>query len=450
MSQTLVQHENDYGLLSHERAASRVRLHTGPILLLALAARLAAVLIFYGFASIPPLTSWGVEMIATALSIHNGHGFSSPFISDSGPTAFSPPGSVLLIAAVMRFFGTGSLAATAIVLLQVGFSVMTVWLVMFTARRHFGDRAANFAGLICAIFPSFVVAPVKIGDAAVSALLVALVFAGASTLQAARWRFIPAGAICAIAGLMNPVLIPTMWALCAWAAWKVKQFPWMGILAFLIVFSPWPIRNAVVMHAFVPLRSNFGYELYMGNHAGGNGDFPQAMNPMMDENERRAFLREGEMNYMSEKGAIARNYIASHKSRFALLTLRRVGQFWAGAEDGEGPTTIPLLVLSLGGFAMLWRRKELSVLYALPLILFPLPYYITHVSMRFQYPIDPMLAILGASALSALLVGREARRRNPVPSGRGALGRARLHPAPVELLTTWAGRQSRGRSTRSR
>lgn len=412
MSQTPLRDQNNFGLLSKE--AARVHDHSPPILILALVTRLAAVLIFYGFSSIPPLTSWGVEMIATALSIYNGHGFSSPFFSDSGPTAFSPPGYVLLIAAVMHFFGTGSLAATVVVLLQVGFSVATVWLVMFTARRQFGDHAANLAGLICAIFPSFVVAPVKIGDGAISALLLALVFAGASTLQIARWKFIPAGAICAIAGLINPVLVPTLWALSAWAAWKVKHFPWMGMLAFLIVFSPWPIRNALMMHAFVPLRSDFGYELNIGNHPGGNGDFDQTMNPMMDEDERRDFLRKGEMKYMSEKGAIARTYVGSHKTRFAQLTLKRAGQFWAGSEEGGGPTTIPLLVLSLGGLAMFRKRREWWVLYSLPLILFPLPYYITHVYTRFQYPIDPLLAILGASALSAFPVQSEARRQNQV------------------------------------
>jgi hypothetical protein len=379
------------------------------ILVLAVVARIVAVVVSFHFSRVPPLTDWGFENIAIALSLHAGHGFSSPFFSQSGPTAFMAPGYPLVLAAVMSVLGTGSVAATAVVVLQELFSLITVVLVLHIARLHFGESTANFAGLLCALMPPMLIAPVQIWDTSLSALLLAGIFAAASTPYLARLRFVPAGAACAIAGLINPALIPTLSAICGWSAWKAKRIPWAGIAAFLIVFSPWPIRNAVVMHAFIPLRTDFGYEFWMGNHTGGDGNFVEAMNPMMSARERQDFVRRGEIAYLHEKGALARSFIAAHPGKFLELSLKRAWQFWAGMEGSSNSMTLPLTLLAFAGLAMAWRRRALAILYLLPLLIFPLPYYITHVLVRFQYVIDPMLVVLAGYALAALL-GSSKRR----------------------------------------
>ena len=53
----------------------------------------------------------------------------------------------------------------------------------------------------------------------------------------------------------------------------------------------------------------------------------------------------------------------------------------------------------------IWRilksgRVRLSVLFILPLMLFPLPYYITHAEFRYRLVIDPLLTILAAYAVT--------------------------------------------------
>ena len=63
-----------------------------------------------------------------------------------------------------------------------------------------------------------------------------------------------------------------------------------------------------------------------------------------------------------------------------------------------------LLTTSLG-FMGIWRlvregRLRVAVLFLLPLMIFPLPYYITHAEFRYRLVIDPLLAILAAYALS--------------------------------------------------
>jgi 4-amino-4-deoxy-L-arabinose transferase-like glycosyltransferase len=383
--------------------AQRTQSHLRVILLLAVVARIGVALVLCEFSRIPPLTSWGFENIAIALSLHSGHGYSSPFFSDSGPTALMAPAYPLFLAAIMAVFGTGSAAATIVVVLQEIFSLVTVLVVFYAARRQFGERTANLAGFLCALAPPMLIAPIRIWDTSLSALLLTGIFAAASASLLPRMKFSLAGALCAFAGLVNPALIPSLVAICGWTAWKARTFPWAGILSFLIVFTPWPLRNEVVMHSFIPLRTDFGYQLWIGNHPGGNGDFDETMNPMMSAAERQAFVSRGELGYFKAEGDLAKAFIANHPTKFLSLTMKRIGQFWAGAEGGESPTTVPIFLLALGGMTLLLRRKGLATLYAFPLLFFPLPYYITHVYVRFQYVIDPLLLILAAHAIETFL-----------------------------------------------
>jgi hypothetical protein len=41
-----------------------------------------------------------------------------------------------------------------------------------------------------------------------------------------------------------------------------------------------------------------------------------------------------------------------------------------------------------------------AALFLLPLLVFPLPYYITHAEFRFRLVLDPLLTILGAYAIT--------------------------------------------------
>jgi hypothetical protein len=58
-------------------------------------------------------------------------------------------------------------------------------------------------------------------------------------------------------------------------------------------------------------------------------------------------------------------------------------------------------LLGLAGLAALFkRRRAVAVLFLLPLLLFPLPYYITHAEFRFRVVLDPLLTILSAYAVT--------------------------------------------------
>ena len=382
------------------------------MIVLALLSRLALALLYSHWNQMFALRSWGYENISIALALNDGQGFASPFYFPSGPTAFMTPGYPIIIAAVIRILGAGVAAAWALILFQILLSTATLWLVMEVARNYFGVRVSNFAGLIYAVGWPIPMASLYIWDTCLSALILISAIAVAPKLKS-RSHFLWAGAGCAIAGLVNPSLLPSLGLILLWSAWQAQTVPWAAMLAFLVLFSPWPLRNYAKMHAFIPLRSNAPYELWEGNRPGTDGETDPFAGPPRNRGESARFLAEGELGYMNEKRAIAVTWIAAHKSEFAKLTALRVIRFWSGSSKSPG-SLIPLAIGGFAGLYLLRRAKRLLVLFSLPLIIFPLPYYITHADARFQFVIDPLLAMLAGYACESFFAWC-ARRPAPIP-----------------------------------
>ena len=84
----------------------------------------------------------------------------------------------------------------------------------------------------------------------------------------------------------------------AYETWRVaRSAAVIGLLALLLVYAPWPIRNAYRFHAFIPLRSTVGLELYMGNRPGATGHLDESLFPMFNRQELASYLSKGEVAY---------------------------------------------------------------------------------------------------------------------------------------------------------
>lgn len=395
-------------------APAAARSHLRLVIALAAVLRVAMAVFFFRATDQLALTKWGYENISIAFALVSGKGFSSPFYFPSGPTAFMAPGYPLLIAAFMYFLGSGKAATLSIIAFQILLSLLTVVLVHRVAKRFFGMRAANIAALFCAIMEPLLIAPLYIWDTCLSALILTAALAIASDLRRRR-DFNVAGLACAAVALINPALLPTLIAIVAWSAWRARLIPWLGTLIFLLALSPWPIRNYAAMHAFVPLRDNFGYELWHGNHPGSDGEVPPHNTPMTNVTERSLFQTHGEISYMRQKNSLAKNWIQGHPAEFARLTLLRFVRFWSGTSESSPPLGAPLVAAAFAGLLLLWRSRQLFALFAIPLVIFPLPYYITHAEVRFQFILDPLLAILAGYACDCLFAWCS-RRSAPQPA----------------------------------
>src|SRR5262249_41326564 len=62
-----------------------------------------------------------------------------------------------------------------------------------------------------------------------------------------------------------------------------------------------------------------------------------------------------------------------------------------------------LSTLALTGLLFaLWRSTDQAMPLALAAIVLPIPYYLTHSSLRYRHPIDPVLTILAVYAVFAV------------------------------------------------
>jgi hypothetical protein len=351
-----------------------------------------------------------------ANSLLHGQGYSSPFGGSTGPTAFIAPGYPTLIAAIFFVFGTYSFAsAIVIMVLQTFVSLLTIWLMMWIARDTMDDGTAKLAGGFWAVSLPLIFIPTIFWETSISACaltgMIALALRSRRTPTTRTWILM--GAVCGIVGLINPALLPSLLAILGWVAyqtWKTYRAGlFVGLLALLLVFVAWPIRNAYRFHAFIPLRSTVGFELWMGNRPGATGFLDESLFPMFNKLEFANYVAKGEVAYTQGKSEVAKEYIRENPGIFIRMSLRRMFRFWTGTGNSTGSTFYMIhsvLTSGLGiiGIVFLYRRgkRDFLALVALPLLLFPLPYYITHAEFRYRLVIDPIVTILAAFAVMQL------------------------------------------------
>jgi hypothetical protein len=362
------------------------------------------------------LFSHPYEMGLLAGSLLHGHGLSSPFGVPTGPTALVAPGYPILIAALFFVFGTDTFASEiAIIALQILVNLVTIWLMMRIARQVLDDRTALLAGAFWALSFPLLWMPAIFWETSLSACaLPAMILLALHCRQRpaiAAWLLL--GSSAAIVALINPALLPSLVAIMAWAAWHTRRVartaPLLGLLTLLLLFSPWPIRNALQFHTFIPLRSTAGFELWMGNRPGTTGYLDESLFPMYNQTELASYVAKGEVTYMRDKSTQAWQYIRAHPAVFLDLSLRRCFRFWSGTGNVDSPRIdeFHALLTSLLGFTgivFLYRNRmrAFALLMAMPLLLFPLPYYITHAEFRYRLNLDPLLTLLAAYTVTQL------------------------------------------------
>ncbi len=383
------------------------------VLAIALVARLLVLWLAVARQGATWLYSRGVEVGFVANSLLSGHGFASPFGGDTGPTALIAPGYPLLVAGVFHAFGTYSRPSAIIIMLgQVALNLATIALMMRLTRSLAGRRAAFIAGTFWACWLPFLWMPTIFWETSLSAfmLLGMLTLAIEVSKLPTRRRWLCFGILCGVACLINMALMITLSGIFVWLMARSFRTQRISIALaaclFVLVYSLWPLRNAKVFHAFIPLRTTVGLELRMGNHDGSSGYLEESLFPIYNKVELQEYTRVGEVAYDHEKSAAAHTWISSHRADFATLTILRAFRYWIGSGSRNGSPVFILgafVTSSLGLLGLWWLYKSgeraLAALFAIPLLCFPLPYYITHAEFRYRLVIDPLLTVLSAYAI---------------------------------------------------
>jgi hypothetical protein len=245
-----------------------------------------------------------------------------------------------------------------------------------------------------------------------------------------------------LVGLTNSALLAFLPACGVWMIWPLLRRPaafaktarnvLLAAACCAAVIAPWIARNWFALHAFIPLRSNFGAELYESVRPANHG-FPWGGTiPLATTDpEYLRYKRLGEVAFSKQQAARAKVLIAQDKPRFYGYLLKRVDMFWFGVPHPIETTRTgnPLLkselvefvrelnfgFVSLAGFfglaLALRNRIPGAWLFFWALLLFPAVYYGVTVQARFRHPLEPFLTVL-----IVYLFQSAERKRNAIQS----------------------------------
>jgi Dolichyl-phosphate-mannose-protein mannosyltransferase len=363
-----------------------------------------------------------------AYSLAQGKGFSSVFRADTGPTAWLAPVYPLLLAGIFQIFGTFTTRAFfAAVSLNILFSSAASVPLFFAGKRIGGLEVASLAAWLWALFPNAIMMPFEwIWDTSLSALLAATILwatlALAESDRVLDWCGY--GLLWGFALMTNPalgLLLPFLlgWLACRDSGENHQRWKRVALAATITILCcvPWTIRNYSAFHRFIPLRSNFPFELWLGNNDIFDEHARNGRKVITRTEETRTYAQLGETAYMRQKWQLATSFTESHPGLELRLARRKFASFWTGMDspfktfrETDSNLVMGILLCSfltavgaLLGILSLWRRRSSATLpLAVFPVIFPCLYYMTHADLRYRHPIDPVLCLLTAIAAASV------------------------------------------------
>ena len=357
-----------------------------------------------------------------AVSIASGDGYSV----DGVPTAYRPVGYPAMLAAAYAVFGTVPLVGKV---LNILFALGYILLSYFVGRYVVGESAARLGTAILAILPS----QIFFSGLLFSEIALTFFFIAATLLlmteKATYLNLVLAAFSLSVATLIRPMFFPIFIGALLFIALRRRNRIGAGkvlvfVMAFLIPLVPWTVRNVRVFGGFVPISTNGGVNLFIGNNPKGQGayffnDGLEIKSPSLNEREMSA-------EYRSK----ALRYIVSHplqtvatvpKKLFFLFIRDTIGVHFSFMRvEKDIPPWFQLTMLALSQMAYLIlllffgvylvffigkNSSRLSSIGLFPILYFVLFYSVFFGADRFHFPIMPFIAMYAAFGMIETMRG---------------------------------------------
>lgn len=380
----------------------------------------------YGAFAAPPPISDEQHYDAFAINLAAGRGYTS----GGAAVAYWPVGYSTFVAACYLLFGHHYFP---VIILQSILGAATAALISLLARDFAGDGAARASGLIVAFWPNHVAYAARLFPATV--LTFAVAAAALIIVKSRGYRgAAAAGLLIGATALAAPValVLPAASFACDLvrrAGFK-RAVARAALVAAVAVFAiaPWTLRNWRVFNAFVPISTNTGVNLWIGNNPNATGAFnypTSRTNPL--------YMTEGELARDRLGRAFAWYFVRNERAQFLMLAVPKFVYTYGddisafqleGIGRGVEPAASarrPAARFAQSYYALLWAgfvlgvvkfrsriflkppdgKVPLAALLVWPLSL-TLVYLVFFGAGRFHLPMIPFMAIMAAGAAVGL------------------------------------------------
>ncbi len=194
------------------------------------------------------------------------------------PTAFWPPGYPFVLGALFTFVGD---SITSAQVLNAVLSAATVPIVYALGRRIFDHRTGLISALLFAVFPNVIAGtPLLFPEPLFGLIFSAALLVILNTSPGSKGSWLPLAGLGFLIGLATltrgqgallfPIAGVTWLTQIGWrrSGWQpaLRGVAIAAVVAVAVV-APWTVRNAVEMHAFIPISTNSGAALRVGHNA---------------------------------------------------------------------------------------------------------------------------------------------------------------------------------------
>ena len=353
-----------------------------------------------------------------AIWLSEGKGYLD--IPTGEPTAYWPIGYPAFLGGIYYLFGieplSGELANSLL-------SALVLWLAYDVARLLFNELTGRYLVLLLALYPAHWFFSLHLASEMLSMSLVLLTVT--LTLRRGVMLTVLSGLTAGLAFLVKPQTVAIAGIVWLFAMGKeAGQYrsaaywgKWLGMYCVLIIVAtPWAIRNYQVFDHFVPVSTNGGINLYLGNNPEADGSYHET--PEMHE----LIAIRDEIARDKEAKARLQQYLSeNHEEALARIPAKLYALYGADFETSytDGKVTVSkllkeicnayyyvLLLLSALGILALITKQGVSVLVngqLVPLICalwFTFVYMLFFGTSRFHFLMIPMLTMYGAWLLA--------------------------------------------------
>jgi 4-amino-4-deoxy-L-arabinose transferase-like glycosyltransferase len=394
------------------------------IFIIALLFRIVLVFAFVNAQNPPDDYEYGT----IARSIISGQGF----VIANEPTALKAPIYPYFLALVYKYFGVYRFITVQLIHALVG--SFTVLILYSLTKRIFEYRTALIAAGLLALYPIHAYLTQEIsGFIFFSFLIALLLLVSVDMVQYEKnYKSILCGLCMGITLLVDPAILAFIPPMLVWTFIKftkslgavraIERTTLIVAVCFLVIL-PWTIRNFMVFHRIVPIKSSLGSNLWYGNNELARGVYLSE-----DDSETELLLTKEGVRYINNLNEVDRNrylgniaikYILEHPKETIKRSLLKFRCYWYyptlssfaeihGVRTSKFPRLrniiwAPVLMTGIIGMILSgYHRRDVSLIVLL-FISFSALYSITIVYSPYRRIIEPEMLIFSAYSVSHYL-----------------------------------------------